>query len=67
VLAIVGNELVMSVGQWDIQMVGRKLSLRSGLGDIFLEVTMLPPDRVRVDRGIFYLNGVRIDADARGM
>jgi hypothetical protein len=61
VLQVVNNELKYSVGNWDVDFVGSTLTIREGLGQIFLEVDFLPPGHVLVPRGRLQYNGIEME------
>lgn len=46
VLLVFDNQLVYSVGLWDIELIGKRLIIRDGPGKIFLEIEFEPPGRV---------------------
>jgi hypothetical protein len=60
VLRIQENELVFSIDPWDIELTGRNLVLRAGHGDIFLDITFVVPNTIRLNRGRLLYNGVEI-------
>lgn len=57
---IVDNELTFSMLSWDVEFVGKQLTVRHGPGDIFVGMTFEPPSRVVVDRGRLWRNGVEL-------
>jgi hypothetical protein len=59
-LKIEQNQLVASVGVWDIKFVGRTLTLRSEERQIRFEIEFMPPSAVRVNRGVFYARGTAL-------
>jgi hypothetical protein len=60
VVRIVENELVMNLSSWDIEFVGRTLTVREGHGNILMEIEFDAPNRVRVKRGRFLRNGAEL-------
>lgn len=60
VLHIKNNQLFYSVSPWDIQLVGKKLSIREASRKILIEIIFQPPNRVIISRGRFLINGVEI-------
>jgi trigger factor len=60
-LKVVDNELTYSVDNWDVEFVGSTLTVREGLGEIFLEVEFSPPNLVRVPRGRLQYNGIEVE------
>lgn len=61
ILLINNSELVYSVGLWDIEWVGRTLTLREGLRKIFLELVLAPPNMVSINRGSLHYNGIELE------
>lgn len=61
VLQVIDNQLTYSVGNWDVEFVGSTLTVREGLGKIFVEVEFLPPNLVRVPRGRLRYNGIEVE------
>jgi hypothetical protein len=62
-LKIVKNELVITTGQWDVEFIGRTLSLRNAPRQITLEIELTPPSRLAIKRGFFYARGSAIRVD----
>jgi len=60
VLWIEKNELRYRPTAWDIQFVGRTLTVREGRGEILVELAFNPPSDVEVRRGRFSLNGLEL-------
>jgi hypothetical protein len=58
VLHVEDNQLIYSVHQWDVQLVGRNLILRHGEGDILIDLLFEPPGGIRFQRGRLLYNGV---------
>jgi hypothetical protein len=48
------NELVYWINTWDIQLVGRRLTLRRELGDIVFDARFAPPSSVTIERAEFF-------------
>lgn len=61
ILAIHHNVLTVGLNSWDATLVGHKLTIRSGPGDIKLAVTFEVPNRVVIERAQLRRNGVTID------
>ena len=57
VLIISENALKYSVGVWDIEFVGRTLTMREGAYKIFIEIEFETPNKVNIKRGKIYCNG----------
>lgn len=60
VLTIIDNALTYSVGEWDIDWVGRTLTIREALKAIRLQLRFDPPNRVTVTRGVLRHNGIEV-------
>lgn len=60
ILHIKNNQLFYSTSPWDIQLVGKKLTIREGHGKILFEIEFYPPDKIVINRGRFLRNGVEI-------
>lgn len=60
VLHIKNNQLIYSTSPWDIQLVGKKLTIREAHKKILFEVEFFPPNRVVINRGRLLRNGVEI-------
>lgn len=51
VLKIVNNHLFYSISPWDIQFVGRTLTIREKLRKLLIKITFNPPDAIVIDEG----------------
>lgn len=60
ILHIKNNQLFYSTSPWDIQLVGKKLTIREGHRKILFEIEFYPPDKIVINRGRFLRNGVEI-------
>jgi trigger factor len=60
VLRIADNELTYATHPWDLEMVGRRLIIRSALAQVFIDIRFEPPNLVYFDRGRLLFNGVEI-------
>lgn len=60
VLHIKNNQLIYSISPWDIQLVGKKLTIREAHKKILFEIEFYPPSRVVINRGRLLRNGVEI-------
>lgn len=58
---ILDNQLVYSAAPWDVEFVGRQLTVRGGPGDIFVRMAFDPPARVVIDRGHIWRNGIELE------
>ena len=57
---VVDNELVFSTEEWDVEFVGRTLTVRSAPRSIFVGMTFEPPSRIVIDRGRIWRNGIML-------
>ena len=60
VLHIKNNQLIYSTSPWDIQLVGKKLTIREAHTKILFEIDFVPPNRIVINRGRLLRNGVEI-------
>lgn len=60
VLHIKNNQLFYSTSPWDIQLVGKKLTIREAHKKILFEIEFFPPNRAVINRGRLLRNGVEI-------
>lgn len=60
VLRIVNNQLFYSISPWDIQLVGKTLTIREKARQFLIRITFEPPNKVTIDKGRFLCNGVEI-------
>jgi hypothetical protein len=63
VLQVVRNNLRFSVALWDIEFVGRTLTIREKSRKILVKMEFNPPNRVSIIKGRFLFNGVEILVD----
>ena len=61
VVQILDNQLMYSATEWDVELVGRTLTVRGGPADIFVRMTFEPPDGLLIDRGHIWRNGVELE------
>jgi trigger factor len=54
------SQLFYSISSWDIQLVGKKLSIREAHNKILIKIEFQPLIRVVINRGRFLRNGVEI-------
>lgn len=59
-LQIIENQLVYSTQPWDIELVGRKLTVRQSQKEILIEIEFMPPSAVAITRGKILCNGVEV-------
>ncbi len=60
ILHIENNELIYSIESWDIQIVGKVLTIREKKRKIFLNMTFEAPNKVIIDKARLLCNGVEI-------
>lgn len=60
VLIIRNNELVYRPDTWDIQFVGRNLTVREAQRKLLIDIEFDVPNRINIKRGRFLCNGVEI-------
>jgi hypothetical protein len=60
VLRIRNNELVFRPDTWDVQLIGRTLTVREGHRKILIEIEFKVPNKIVINRGRFLCNGVEI-------
>src|SRR5207245_2555668 len=61
ILLIADNELIYSTTPWDIELVGRNLVIREGLGEILVDLLFEPPSQIKIQRGHLLHNGIEIE------
>ena len=64
VLRIINNQLFYSIDPWDIQIVGKTLTIREKARKMLIRMTFEPPNKVVIDKGRFLCNGVEILVDS---
>lgn len=64
-LQIAENELTFSASSWDVELVGRKLTIRGGVRDILAQIEFRTPDEIVITRGVFAFGGsqIRVEPD----
>lgn len=60
VLQIDENEVVLNSHQWDIEIEGQTLTIRSGARQLVLRMTVIPDSGVVIDRGDLFHNGIHL-------
>lgn len=60
ILHIKNNQLLYSISQWDVQLVGTTLTIREAHRKILIEILFMPPNKIVIKRGRFLRNGVEI-------
>lgn len=58
---IIDNQLVYATTAWDVEFVGKTLTIRGGPGDIFVRMRFEAPTTVVVERGHLWRNGIELD------
>jgi hypothetical protein len=59
-LSIIDNEMLCSINTWDIEYVGRTLTVRQALGDIMFELLFEPPSSISLTRATLAYDDVTI-------
>jgi hypothetical protein len=60
VMLIDNNALAYTTSPWDIQFVGRRLTIREEARQLLFDIEFNPPSGVTIARGRFLLNGVEL-------
>lgn len=63
-LSIIDNEMVYSIDPWDIEYVGRMLTVRQARGDIMFELLFEPPSSISLTRATLAYDDVTIKISA---
>ncbi|MEA5405829.1 hypothetical protein VB776_23020 [Arcicella sp. DC2W] len=63
VLNVVNNQLVYRADLYDIQLVGRKLTIRKEQRNILLEIIFDTPDMIIISKANLYVNGLHLKID----
>ena len=66
ILKIVENELVYNAEQWDIEFIGRRLKIRTGLGKIIFDIEFLIPNSVQIYKAEFNCDGYWLKVENGG-
>jgi hypothetical protein len=64
---IVNNEWQGQIENWDIEIEGRKTTIRREPRDLALVMVTVPPNILHIERLDMYYKGVRLYADMRGV
>lgn len=67
VFIIEDNMMKYSVGSWDINFVGRNLTIRKKSRDIFLDINFETPNIINFRRGNFYFRGNKFTVTKEGL
>lgn len=59
-LSIIDNEMIYSIGAWDIEYVGKTLTVRQARGDIMFELHFEPPSSISLTRATLAYHDVTI-------
>jgi len=59
-LSIIDNEMIYSTGAWDIEYVGKTLTVRQAKGDIMFELLFEPPSSISMTRATLVRDDVTI-------
>jgi hypothetical protein len=65
VLRIVNNHLFYSISPWDIQFVGRTLTIREKLRKLLIKITFDPPDTVIIEEGRILHKNIEVLIDSK--
>lgn len=60
VLKVIRNEIVIDAGRWDVEWVGKVLTIRDGPKRIFLRIEFEPPNVVSISKGTIVYNGIEL-------
>ncbi len=60
ILTISNNRLSYSISPWDITFIGTRLIVRDGSGKFFIDITFLPQNKIKFNRGRILYNKVDI-------
>lgn len=60
VLEIVNNELVYNVSPWDIEVVGKRLTIREKARHFLVSMLFEPPNKIIIDKARLLCNGIEI-------
>jgi hypothetical protein len=60
ILQIHENQLIYSTSPWDIEFVGRNLTIREAQSNILIDFTFEVPNRIHINKGRLLYNGVEI-------
>lgn len=58
------NELIFSVDSWDVELVGKRLTIRGGRGVILAQVEFHAPNAIVINRGVFSYDGFQVQVAA---
>ena len=63
ILAIYDNQMIYSVGIWDVTLVGKVLTIREGQRDVILQLEFRPPSEIAINKAKLRCNGVTIEVE----
>ena len=66
-LLIEENELIYKTDSWDVEFVGRTLTIRNGSRDLLVKVEFRPPSEVFIERLNLVYSDMRLWVDDRGL
>ena len=61
------NEMIFTTNLWDVEFVGRTLTMREGRGRFTFQVEFWPPDALVVNRGKFWNAGDYVEITEKGI
>ena len=59
-LKIEENQWIAGADNWDVEWVGKTVTIRKGHGDIVLVMTTIPPNKLIVEKLNMLVNGVHL-------
>ncbi|NEE21587.1 hypothetical protein G3M58_85885 [Streptomyces sp. SID7499] len=66
-VSITNNELTYKTASWDVQFVGRALTVREGKGRIRARLAFDPPNRLNLQRGYFQHRELQVEVGPDGV
>lgn len=64
---VIDNELTYTTTNWDVEIVGTRIKVRSGLRQILVDVEFQPANKVVIHRGMFKCFGAKVFVDDKGI
>ena len=61
------NELIYKTDSWDVEFVGRTLTIRNGSRDILVKIEFRPPSEVFIERMNLVYSDMRLWVDDHGL
>lgn len=66
-LRIDNNQWLAGADNWDVEWIGKTLTIRKGPGDIVLVLKTLPPRKLIVERLSMHINGIHVAGNDKEM